>query len=298
MAARLRANWGTGVVIVTADVNPGHLVSASVFADEHFQVPPTSSSDHLGVLRDILEGREVDTFVPMLNADFVSGLALSSVLPGCDFWTSELMVRLSASKHEASGWLRGLGLPVPPELDSASIDPAGVYFVKPNDGSGSIGATVMTGAQARSVEGSGFVVQPVCEPPEVTVDSFYDVATGNVRAIARERIETKSGVATKARVFESQQLAEMASTIGAALGQQGTICFQVMTFEGHHVITDLNLRPGGGTAMSVAAGIDVLSAAFACRWSEPYDGYLDRVLPEQGVFVTRQYSEFVMPMVN
>jgi hypothetical protein len=61
------------------------------------------------------------------------------------------------------------------------------------------------------------------------------------------------------------------------------------------LVTDLNLRPGAGTAMSAAAGVDLLAAMAACRWAEPVEPYIASPLPEGGVHVTRQYAEYLMP---
>jgi hypothetical protein len=89
-------------------------------------------------------------------------------------------------------------------------------------------------------------------------------------------------------------LSGYAALIGEALGQQGTICFQVMSSRDEWVLTDLNLRPGAGTAMTCAAGTDLLSAHFACRWGLPYKRYLGEEDLGEEVIVTRQYAEFVM----
>lgn len=86
----------------------------------------------------------------------------------------------------------------------------------------------------------------------------------------------------------------MAARLAAAIGQRGTICFQVMWKGGRWALTDLNLRPGAGTAMTCAAGFDVLSAFLACRWGLPTDGFFLSSSLDHDVFLRRQYAEFVM----
>jgi hypothetical protein len=138
------------------------------------------------------------------------------------------------------------------------------------------------------------IAQDLCQPPEITIDSFYDVETGIGRAIARERLQTKDGVCTKAKVFEDPTFTEYARVIGEGLQQRGVICFQVMRLNDAWAITDLNLRSGAGTAMTCAAGADLLAAAFACRWNEDFRPFLGGEIAPEGIFVTRQYAEFVM----
>jgi hypothetical protein len=295
LITRLRANWGEEVEIVTADINPAHLVTASVLSDHHIEVPPCTDPAFIPVLLQLIEAHGIDTYVPLLNAELRQANALSLMLTGCDVWSSPEAALLVGSKKAAADWLAGLGINVPPSLGNDVIEPEGSYFAKPDDGSGSHGARRIAGCEAVKLDRAEYVVQPVCIGPEITVDSFFDAATGRARAIARERIEVKSGVSTKARVYEDATLSEIARRIGEGLRQRGTICFQVMQLEGEYVVTDLNLRPGAGTALTVATGIDLISAAFACRWGEDYDAYLMNELPPQGLFVTRQYAEFVMP---
>lgn len=294
IANRLRANWNETVDITTADINPAHLISSSLIADRHYQVPPSASEDYHAEIRRIIKDNSVDTFIPLLNEDFSAALQLQTSVPGCDFWISDLTSRLALSKREISKWLESLTLPTPREFGPDEIDPERDYFVKPDNGSGSRGARSMRGAELLQTYHPDWIIQEICNGPEITVDSFYDSAADVGRAVARERLETKSGVSTKARVFDNAELSEMAAMIGRASGQRGTICFQVMRSGGQFKITDLNFRPGAGTALSIAAGIDVISAAFACRWDEKYDGFLSHGLPADGVFVTRQYCEFLM----
>lgn len=295
IVTRLRATWGEEVEIVTADVNPAHLVTASVLADHHVEVPPCTDAAFGPFLLKIIETHQIGTYIPLLNPELRQAQALSPMLPSCDIWSSPEAALLVGSKKAAADWLSGLGVNVPPSLDNTDIDPNEFYFAKPDDGSGSHGARRIAGCAVQKLDLSEYVVQPVCTGPEITVDSFFDVAAGRARAIARQRIEVKSGVSTKALVYEDTTLSEIAERIGEGLQQRGTICFQVMQLNGDYVVTDLNFRPGGGTALTSATGIDLISAAFACRWGEDYEAFLDAKLPPQGLFVTRQYTEFVMP---
>jgi hypothetical protein len=291
---RLRATWGEDLEIVTADINPAHLVSTSVLADHHVEVPPCNDASYVQVLKGVIEKHKISTYVPLLNGELRHAQTLSEMLPACDVWYSAGSSSLVISKHAVSQWLIRLGINVPPSLNNPAIDPDGVYFCKPDDGSGSHGARLITGRDAKNLDRREFVVQPVCSGPEITVDSFFDAVAGRGRAIARERVEVKSGVSTKARVYEDNTLSEIARRIGEGLRQRGTICFQVMRLNDEYVVTDLNFRPGAGTAMTVATGIDLISAAFACRWGENYEHFFATELPLGGVYVTRQYTEFVM----
>lgn len=295
LLTRLRATWGEKIQLFSADINPAHLATASALAERHFQVPSARNPEFLPTLRSLIGIESLDTYIPLLNPEIRQAAKLVPVFPQCDIWATNLSGTLSSSKRAATKWLKELGLGVPKTLNTNEIDSNSHYFAKPDDGTGSHGARLVTGKEALELDTDIYLIQPVCVGPEITVDSFFDASTGRARAIARERIEVKSGVCTKARVYEDSTLSEIARCIGQGLQQCGTICFQVMQLNGEYVVTDLNVRPGAGTALTVATGIDLISAAFACRWGEEYECLLSNKLPPQGAYVTRQYAEFVMP---
>eukprot|EP00439_Symbiodinium_sp_Y106_P088270 s1_g806.t1 len=226
----------------------------------------------------MISTREVDTYVPILNDE----IALANEIAQEGVFTTLNIVaphaenlRLCCDKNEQALWLKRLGVNVPTTSESFEEVSGGHLFVKPGNGFGSVSAEALPRSVVEGLDRSkldGMVFQEICEAPEVTVDSFYDSNADYQQAICRERLETKSGVCTKARLFQDEALAEIALKIGRGLSQRGTICFQVMRLRGEWAVTDLNFRSGAGTAMTCAAGWDVLSAMFACQWGEPYEG--------------------------
>lgn len=112
--------------------------------------------------------------------------------------------------------------------------------------------------------------------------------------MCRERLEVKAGVSVKARVFDDPELSALAQKLGEELGLTGTFCFQVMRAPdaGGWAITDVNPRPGAGTRMTVAAGVDVLAAMMADAWGEDPGVFLGPLAGER--FVTRQYTEYAV----
>ena len=299
LTSRLRAHWHDDVFIIITDTNPEHLVTTSVLADGFHQVPPASDPAFDTALKGIIQSEEITTYIPIHNAEMRAAWRLQAHDYGwpVDFWMQGPGAHL-LDKRAADPWLESIGVRVPAGPDDlAKQAPGSQWFVKPRDGFGSTGArkeTTAALARLPADEMSGLVVQEVCDHPEITIDSFYDATSGAVYAYCRERLETKAGVCTKARIFQDGELVDFAARIGAALQQRGIICFQAMVGQGGWCVTDLNLRAGGGTALTCAAGFDVLSASYACRIGEPYDRFLRPMTDKEEIFVTRQYSEFVM----
>jgi carbamoylphosphate synthase large subunit len=100
-------------------------------------------------------------------------------------------------------------------------------------------------------------------------------------------------VCTKARLFADERLQELAGAVAAACGLRGTFCLQVMRGRaGRWMVTDVNPRPGGGTAMSVAVGMDFHAAMVAAAWGA--DGASLLSLPDGERWVARGYVEHVL----
>ena len=110
IVTRLRATWGEEVEIVTADINPARLVTASVLADHHVEVPLSTDAAFVPALRQVIEGHGISTYVPLLNSEIRHAAALSEVLPECDIWSSPEAALLVASKRAAAEWLYARGL--------------------------------------------------------------------------------------------------------------------------------------------------------------------------------------------
>jgi carbamoylphosphate synthase large subunit len=299
IASRLRAHWGSDIRLIVADINEPHLVTASLLADAYVRVPYANDPSFAQVVGDVIEREGVQTYIPILNDEIVLAARLQADprFAHVDFWSSPLHAQCT-DKTFADGWLNGIAVRTPAIIGADELAQGdGPWFAKPRRGFGSRGAGVVDGAALRRLdqaERDSLIVQELCSTPEITVDSFHDAATGTTHAYCRERIETKAGVCTKARIFRDTELEGIAARIGQALGQRGTLCFQAMRAHDGWAVTDLNLRSGAGTAMSCAAGFDVLAAAYACRLGEDYARFLASLEPGRDIYVTRQYAEFVM----
>ena len=299
IASRIRANWGNNIKLILTDIYDENLVTTSLLADKFYKVPHAKDPSFSKVLGDIIIHEGVQTYIPILNeeiiiaAKFITDEQFSHV----DFWSSEVHA-LCTDKIFADSWLRKIGIRTPRKINLADLGgESGPWFSKPRNGFGSRGAEVLTLVGINALTGdlvNNLLVQELCVHPEVTVDSFYDATTDTGYAYCRERLETKSGVCTKARLFSDPELSDFSRKIGKSLGQRGTICFQVMKSKDGWAVTDLNLRSGAGTSMTCAAGYDVLSAAFACRNGEDYSSFVKPINDTEEFFITRQYTDFVM----
>jgi hypothetical protein len=298
IASRLRARWGSNLKLIVTDIFEQHLVATSLLADKCLKTPYATDSSFHDVICGILTEEKVDVYIPILNEEIILGAELQHDprFKEVDIWSSALHAQC-IDKVFADDWLTNAGVRTPRRYDPLQpITDDSSWICKPRSGFGSRGVRLLSPGQLQTLtpeEAAQSIIQEICAGPEITVDSFYDVVAGQGFSYCRERLEIKSGVCTKARLFFDQELDLFARKIGEALKQRGTLCFQVMQSQQGWAVTDLNLRSGAGTAMTCSAGFDVLAAGYACRIGESYAHLLGALQPQEEFYITRQYAEFV-----
>lgn len=301
VARSLRAHWPSLIELVAADINPRELVAAATLADEFVTCPPVADPSYGAWLQRTLVERAPLLYLPLLDDDIAAAAALAGGDPADGVRVAAPPLRFAdicADKLETHRWLAAHQLPTPDTWQPVDAEWTGERLLaKPRHGQGSAGVQVVsTEAELDALrEQPGVIVQRRCEGPEVTIDCFRAAAGEPFRAVCRERLEAKAGICTKARVYEDCELAGLARAVAGGLELRGSSCIQVMRDPARGwVITDVNARPGGGTPMSTAAGVDVLGAALAELLELPFE--LDRALAPlaKPCFVVRQYEEYVV----
>jgi carbamoyl-phosphate synthase large subunit len=297
----LRERWGESVWVLASDMAPAHLTAAAALADAFVQVPAIDDHDFAETLLQTLTEEQITTYLPTYDSEIVlaarlrnQGLIDSGVLIAPPLWSAETCW----DKLLCGQWLAEQGLPAPASdlIDRFPWHEDGV-FVKPRKGVGSKGARLLSTPEELSqfratVEAEAYVAQEALHGQEVTLDCFL-APSGYSRVICRERIEVKSGVCTKARVFEDAALTELALDVGKGLELRGSYCLQVIGKEDVWRITDVNPRTGAGTRISAALGLDFPAANLALAWGEDPGEVLDERL-DRDRWVVRQYHEVIL----
>jgi len=292
--------WSDSLRIIAADTNPPHLVAAAALAQAFEQTPFVADEQFAPFLLEAFSRLNVDTYVPILDEEIVRAAELrdSKMLPSSLVTLAPSLeaARICLDKLASFSWLLSNRIPTPitKALSQATWNPEGM-LLKPQYGRGSVGIRVLQHEYElvdAASSSQAYVVQELCRHPEITIDAFRSRDGKLFRAVCRERLEVKAGVCTKARVFESDTLASYAHAIGDGLDLLGTFCVQLMrsSSDGSWLVTDINPRPGAGTAMSTAVGVDFLSATLADAWGLDARSMLPSLHRER--FVVRQYSEY------
>lgn len=278
--------------LVVCDINPPQLVHTSVLANEYVVVPPIKDEYYYKSILYLLDQHKVDILIPLIDFD----LQLFS-RDNCDlikrgiFSTAPEKKTFVALSDKRNLWktAQDLGVPTPKLYTIDDICVENDYFIKPVVGFGSRGAKRVSGEEIIAYDCKEYIIQELCQPEEITVD--ISSVFGVTRSVCRERVETKAGVCTKARVFYDAQIASYIERISEHLKLPECCCAQFMKGNsGEWLLTDFNLRLGAGSALSAAVGFDIAFCA-AASWLETE--IVLPVIPEEEHYVVRHYSEIV-----
>jgi carbamoylphosphate synthase large subunit len=285
--------------LFVCDINPPHLIPAARLAQRFFQVPLAASPDYYSHMLALFAEHNIDIFVPLVDSDdrrFSSDAPELAALGVRSTGVSRGTSLIISNKRKLSAFLCGHGFRTPRtvSVEEVAEQPHGRFFIKPEQGFGSKGARVAESDEVlRAIaRDPAQLVQELCREPEVTVEVFNH---GGVLSLCRERLETKAGVCTKARIFEDSALHTLAERLCSVLDLPVAFCFQVMTgVDGEFLITDVNPRLGAGTALSTAYGWSLASAALTCWGDLPFDPRQFLKTSPGNKYVVRVYKEVLM----
>lgn len=285
------------VRIISVDTNPSILVTTNLLSDNFFQVIPVDKIEFGDVISGIINDQKIDTYIPFIDNEIYKAALLfenEKINKNIFLQVKDSSVaKLCMDKFETFNWLKLNGFPTPETLlvdENKNLKQG--YILKPRSGYGSKIQEIKKDCCLIFENHDDLIMQEHCQLPEVTIDVHYSCKYDYFAYCCRERLETKSGVCTKAKIFRDSYLGEMALKLAKKLGLS-SFCFQVMTLKNEYVITDINPRLGAGTAMCSAVGLDFHGAMFANLWGEnPEKFFINKLTKEN--YVTRQFCEFVM----
>src|SRR5262249_8797448 len=149
---------------------------------------------------EIIKKYSVDTYLPLLPQEIVLAAKLreEEKLPSNlkILAPSPAVSKITSDKYETALWLMKNNIPVPQTSFASEPFSATHYFLKPRNGSGSQGEKIFSRTEFQEHvsivnDKTAIIIQDICEPPEVTVDTFFDDRHDFTFALCRERVEIK-----------------------------------------------------------------------------------------------------------
>lgn len=258
----LRENFPFDFYIIGADINPHYLVPSANSLDLFYQVPRQNEPNYYESILEICKDERVNVILPLFDADQQLFYPQNLDLQNNHIFslgTPKETLSIYQNKIAMFEFLAKNHFKIP-RIYTQIASNSDKYFVKPQDGFGSFGAKMLSGKEIRDYQSrDNLIIQEICHAPEITLECFY--FQGKISSIARERIEVKSGVCTKARIFHDNELESIALDFAKLLKTPLYFNLQFMkNTNGESAITDINLRFAAGMSLSYASGWDAVSA--------------------------------------
>lgn len=278
--------------LVTADTNPAAWCSAAQFAQHHEQWASfTADAAYIARLNSLIAQHGVTHYVPIIDPE-IDFAARHRAEIDCEVLSPPAaFTALALAKDRYHAALGALGIDSPRTLSRAEIAAGQAGIAKcPGSFGGRATWPIDRPEQLDALPADAFV-QESLPGSEFTADCF-PLPDGGVFVSVRERVETKSGVCTKARIAPNPTMQDMAERLVRGFALRTPFCFQAMSDGARRLaVTDINPRLGAGTLMSAANGGDFFGAHLASVFGQPLDGRLQR--HHERCSVTRQYIELL-----
>lgn len=261
------------IELFVSDINEAELVAASTLADHFFVVPPVRQEGYADVMYRLLQDNQIDVIIPLIpweqpffspDREPFQKLGIRSLAPVIK--TSQILNdKVSLCRFCETNDIPTIRIFSLQDMQEGRIKPENIYFAKAREGFGAAGSRKLPGKDLRAEDFENSVIQEYCGDEngihEITVEAFWN--KGSLHTVARERLEAKSGVCTKAKICRAAQAEQVISQMTGLLEFPMVFNVQFIRHEGKWKVMDVNLRLAAGTGLSCAAGFQLIRAALA-----------------------------------
>jgi carbamoyl-phosphate synthase large subunit len=254
---------------VTADTSP--TAPAHQAGDKALRIPRCDAPDFIDQLLAICVQEHVRLLVPLIDTELpvLAAHRHRFAEQGVTVLVSDpATIAIGNDKRATGAFFAANGFRSPqiystealPFVDASAFP----LFVKPPDGSASIGARRIDTAHELAVhmaEQPNLMVQDCITGVEHTIDVWVDLAGQAQCAVPRRRLEVRAGEVSKAVTVRNPAMIDAALAVAQALpGARGCLTLQVFLTPKARQLDDvltfieINPRFGGGFPLSVHAG--------------------------------------------
>ena len=250
--------------IIGVDMDP--LAPALQVVDKKYIVPSLDSPNFVNELVKICEKEDIGLIFPLIDPDILmlsknrrriekTG-ALCSIL-------SDEAIQITSNKVLTSKFLDSINIPIPKLYDENEINNNEIMypvFLKPNQGSGSKGASKINNRielEFYSDRSSSPIIQEYLTGQEITNDVVCDFDGKLLAIVSRARIDVRSGEVLKGKTITDLEIRKYCKIIAKKLHVNGPITVQCIFNNGKPYFTEINARFGGGIPLSFQAGANI-----------------------------------------
>jgi carbamoyl-phosphate synthase large subunit len=250
-----------GALLFAVEARPEFSAVCQI-ADRAFKAPRVTESVFMDFLLQTCRAHDIRLVVPTIDTELLvlAPHRAAFEAEGIHLVISdEDMVRVCRDKRLTAELFRELGIDTPRIYDRAAIEYP--CFVKPYDGSCSVGAMVVADRSRLPDSMLGddklmFMELIDGKSREFTVDAYYDRSGNLCCCVPRERIEVRAGEVSKAVTRRHEVYDYLLPRLHKLRGARGCITLQLFfnSATGRFAALEINPRFGGGFPLAHSAG--------------------------------------------
>jgi carbamoyl-phosphate synthase large subunit len=137
-------------------------------------------------------------------------------------------------------------------------------IAKPRFGFGSRGIAILNNEEDekflfRTNDRDSYILQKFVQGTEYSVDTYFDNYYNAVDSVSRKRARVGSGEVITSITERQNNIIYLAEDLGHSIGLIGPVCSQfIVTPDGNPFVLEVNSRFGGGSTLSIEAGLDFI----------------------------------------
>lgn len=297
------ASEQTGIALELYGVDITASAPALSICDHRFLVPRITDPAYIPALLKICRDENIDAIIPTIDTDLL--LLSEKKEEFAEIGTLALISRrekiaVCRDKRLTADYFRSVGLSSPQPVDDAEKYSQGFpAFIKPRDGSSSIGAHRVNDQEellAYSREVPDYIIQPFIEGTEYTVDIFCDFDGNPVYITPRIRQAVRAGEVLKTKICQDDQIISEMRQLIRDFRPCGPITVQLIRDNktGIDWYIEINPRFGGGAPLSMKAGADAADAVLRLLAGEQVS-YRERAAEDGAVYSRFDQSVCIEP---
>ena len=263
------ASEDTGIQLELYGADMVATAPALSVCDHTVLVPRISDPAYIPTLLEICGREQIDALIPTIDTDLMllstktkdfAGIGTRVVISRTE------KVALCRDKRFTADYFNSVGLQSPhPVDDIRDYDSGFPAFLKPKDGSSSVGAHKIENEEeliSYSKEVADYIVQPFVGGTEYTVDIFCDFDGNPIYITPRIRQAVRAGEVLKTKICQDEQIISEMKQLIADFKPCGAITVQLIrdSDTGVDWYIEINPRFGGGAPLSMQAGANAACA--------------------------------------